>query len=120
MIAFYYGLTGFASAWYFRRELFSSASAFFMKGLFPVLGGAILFTAMIKTAFDSYAADYADTQFHLFGTDVGGVFVLGVGSVLIGVVLMIVWNLIGPAFFRGRTLRDDVVVSDTGEVTTTS
>src|SRR5215468_371844 len=35
LIAFYYGLTGFASVWYFRRELFTSAKSFFMKGLFP-------------------------------------------------------------------------------------
>ncbi len=48
LIAFYYGITGFASAWYFRRELFRSASAFFMKGLFPLLGGVILFAAMVQ------------------------------------------------------------------------
>ena len=100
LIAFYYGLTGFAAVWYFRRELFTSAKAFFLKGLFPFLGGVILFAAMIRTAIDSYATDFGDTV--LF--NVGGVFVLGVGSVAIGIVLMIVWNIVAPAFFRGRTL----------------
>ena len=100
LIAFYYGLTGFAAVWYFRRELFTSAKAFFLKGLFPFLGGVILFAAMIRTAIDSYATDFGDTV--LFNT--GGVFVLGVGSVAIGLVLMIVWNIVAPAFFRGQTL----------------
>ena len=101
LIAFYYGLTGFAAVWFFRRELFTSAKAFFLKGLFPFLGGAILFSAMIRTAIDSYATDFGDTV--LF--NVGGVFVLGVGSVAIGLVLMIVWNIAAPAFFRGQTLK---------------
>ena len=61
LIAFYYGMTGFASAWYFRRELFRSASAFFMKGLFPLLGGVILFAAMIQTAIDSYDPEFGYT-----------------------------------------------------------
>jgi amino acid transporter len=113
MIALYYGLTGFASAWYFRRELFTSAKAFFMKGFFPVLGGLILFAAMIRTVIDSYATDFGDTV--LF--NVGGVFVLGVGSVVIGIVLMIIWNIVAPAFFRGRTLRADAVVGEGGQFT---
>ncbi|MGE5829572.1 MAG: APC family permease [Micromonosporaceae bacterium] len=113
MIAFYYGLTGFASAWFFRRELFGSATAFFMKGLFPVLGGVILFAAMTRTVIDSYATDFGDTV--LFHT--GGVFVLGVGSVAIGVVLMIIWNLVAPAYFRGGTLRADAVVGESGRFT---
>jgi amino acid transporter len=108
LIAFYYGLTGFASAVYFRRELFTSAKAFFMKGLLPVLGGLILFAAMIRTAIDSYATDFGDTV--LF--NIGGVFVLGVGSVVIGIVLMIVWNLVAPAYFRGQTLATGPEASD--------
>ena len=67
-----------------------------MKGLFPVLGGVILFAAMIQTAIDSYDPTSATpTCFNL-----GGVFVLGVGSMALGVVLMIVWNIVAPAYFR--------------------
>lgn len=113
LIAFYYGLTGFASAWFFRRELLRGGKAFFLKGLLPVLGGLILFAAMIRTAIDSFASDFGDTV--LLG--VGGVFVLGVGSVALGIVLMILWNIIAPAYFRGRTLRSDTVVSESGEMT---
>jgi hypothetical protein len=39
----------------------------------------------------------------LFG--VGGVFVVGVGALLLGVALMLAWNAVAPAYFRGETLR---------------
>ena len=39
MIAFYYGITGFACAFYYRHELFKSAKNFFLVGVAPVLGG---------------------------------------------------------------------------------
>ena len=42
MIAFYYGITGFACALYYRHELFKSAKNFFFVGVAPVLGGLIL------------------------------------------------------------------------------
>ncbi len=29
---------------------------------------------------------------------------LGIGALLLGLVLMIIWNVIAPAFFRGETL----------------
>ena len=42
MICFYYGLTAFACAWYFRHSLFSSVRNFLLRLLFPVLGGLVL------------------------------------------------------------------------------
>src|SRR6266496_4045211 len=42
-IAFYYGLTGFACTWYYRRNLTSSARNLWMQGILPSLGGLILF-----------------------------------------------------------------------------
>ena len=35
-IAFYYGLTGFTCAWYYRRNLTSSARNLWMQGILPV------------------------------------------------------------------------------------
>ena len=43
MISFYIGLTGFACAIYYRRELFHSVKNFFYVGLGPLIGGVILF-----------------------------------------------------------------------------
>ena len=42
-IAFYYGLTGFACAWYYRKTLTSSARNLWMQGILPVLGGLIMY-----------------------------------------------------------------------------
>jgi hypothetical protein len=42
-IAFYYGLTGFACTWYYRRNVTSSARNLWMQGIIPSLGGLILF-----------------------------------------------------------------------------
>ena len=111
LIAFYYGLTGFAAPWFFRRHLFRDGRAFVEKGLLPVLGGIILFALFLYAAKTYYAADYGATSF--FG--IGGVFVLGIGSILLGIVLMIIWNIVAPAYFTGRTMESDVVVVHTGE-----
>ena len=50
MIAFYYGLTGFACAIYYRRELFTSVKNFFAAGVLPVLGGLALTYIFVKSA----------------------------------------------------------------------
>jgi amino acid transporter len=100
LIAFYYGLTGFACAWYFRHELTRSAKDLLLKGVLPLLGGIILLGAFLRSAKDMFASDYGDTSFH----GVGGVFLLGVGALVLGVLLMIITELVMPAFFRGRTL----------------
>lgn len=107
-IAFYYGITGYACVWYFRRELFTSARNVVFKFLFPLLGAVLLTAAFIKSAIDMLDPEYGETV--LFG--VGGVFVIGIGSLLVGVVLMVVWAT-RPAsrpFFRGETLNEDTAV----------
>jgi amino acid transporter len=107
-IAFYYGITGYACVWYFRREAFRSVRDFFFKFLFPLLGAVILTGAFVKSAIDMFATDYGETI--LLG--VGGVFVIGVGSLLLGVVLMVVWALFRESrpFFRGESLNRDTEV----------
>ena len=53
MIAFYYALTGFACAIYYRRELTKSVKNFFFIGVGPVVGGLIL-TYLFFKAIDEY------------------------------------------------------------------
>jgi len=90
MIAFYYALTGFACAIFYRRELTKSASNFLFIGVGPVLGGLILFGLFVKAIFeyskveDSYSGDA------LFGIAIP--VVLGLGLLLVGAVLMLVWR----------------------------
>jgi amino acid transporter len=101
-IAFYYGLTGFASAWYFRRELLHSAKALWLKGILPALGGVLLFAALIYSAEQFWTPSAEDEDITLWG--IGGKFVLGVGSILIGIPLMIIWNLVNKSYFSGKTM----------------
>jgi NADH:ubiquinone oxidoreductase subunit 4 (subunit M) len=42
MIAFYYGLTGFACVWFYRKTLTGSLRDFVMRGVVPLLGGVVL------------------------------------------------------------------------------
>ncbi|MET1051675.1 MAG: APC family permease [Mycetocola sp.] len=107
-IAFYYGITGFACVWYFRKVLFRSARDFFFKGLFPLLGGLMLAYAFIQSCIDMYDVDYGYTV--LLG--IGGTFVLGVGALAFGVVLMLIWWAFpgSKPFFRGESLNRDTAV----------
>ena len=47
MIAFYYGITGFACVWYYRRELTNSWQDAMRKGIMPALGGLMLLGAFV-------------------------------------------------------------------------
>ena len=104
MICFYYGLTAFAAAWYFRRELHRSAGDLLLKGVAPVLGGLALAGVFVKLAIDTVDPDYGSGG-SIFG--IGTVFVLGIGALLLGVVVMFAWQARSPAFFRGETLKHD-------------
>ena len=115
MIAFYYGLTGFACAWYYRHNLTSSPRNFVFQGLMPFIGGVILFGILIWSFHDDWLSPLKDGSASYTGWQlsfpphwhIGGVFLLGVGTFLIGVILMFVYRAIAPAFFRGETLNSD-------------
>ncbi len=101
MICFYYGLTAFACIYFFRNQLFTSASNIVFKFLFPLLGGLGLFFVLIVTLRDSYSPDYGS------GASIGGVglvLILGLGLILVGLVFMMIQRSREPAYFRGETL----------------
>ncbi len=110
-IAFYYGLTGFTCGWYYRKNLRRSRRDLWMKGILPVLGGLMLYFAMIWSIWQDWnydnmqAASY--THWHLPfppHSDVGGVFLIAAASMLVGLVAMMLMRFASPAFFRGETL----------------
>lgn len=112
MICFYYALTAFACAWYFRAELTRSARDLVFKGLFPVAGGILLTAVFSKTLYDMWDPSYGSGSSVL---GVGSVFVIGVGLLLLGVVLMLVMQRRSPSFFRGDVLTKEtpaLVVED--------
>jgi amino acid transporter len=107
LIAFYYGLTGFACVWFYRHQIFKSGRAFVYKGLFPFLGGLILFGAFIYAAYSYWAADWGNTSWTMSFPPhwaIGGVFLTGIGAIIVGVILMIITMFIKRDFFSGRAL----------------
>ena len=101
MIAFYYGLTGFACAIYYRRELTRSVKAFLLAGVGPVIGGLMLFALFFKNAYDLSKPENSESGDSWFG--LGPPLVIGVGALLFGALLMVIWSGGHREFFRRRT-----------------
>jgi amino acid transporter len=100
-IAFYYGLTGFACCVYYRKEIFKSVKNFFMVGVAPFLGGAILTFIFVK-AFLDYKTTSTDVNYSGGFLGVGTPVAIGVGGLLVGVVLLVVANIAYPEFFKRK------------------
>ena len=100
MIAFYYGITGFACPVYFRRELHSRPRPILLAGVAPIIGGIVLFWALYKSIADGVNPNPADSTIWLghFSPSV----VIGVGFFLIGFVLMFGMWTADKTFFRRR------------------
>ena len=106
MIAFYYGLTGFACVWFYRKDLTKSARDFMMRGVVPLLGALILSAVfiygLIQYAKPDWLTDDDGNNVTIFGY--GAVAVVGIGALALGVVMMFVWRVTAPPYFQGLTL----------------
>ena len=108
-IAFYYGLTGFACAWYYRKSLRSSQRNLWMQGILPVLGGLIMYAAggwSIWADWDvasqnSYTSWLMPFWPHWY---IGGAFLIAFLSGLVGLIAGIWVRFAMPAYFRKQTL----------------
>jgi amino acid transporter len=100
MIAFYYGLTGFACTIYYRHQLTQSLKTFMLIGVGPTLGGLILAGIFGKSVYDLSKPENSESGDSWFG--LGPPLVIGVGFLLIGAVLMVLWRVRHPEFFRRR------------------
>jgi len=109
-IATYYGLTGFACAWYYRKNLTSSARNLWMQGILPALGGVILwFLGGWSLYLDwnltsPYEASYTSFTVPGLHWQIGGVFVIVFLSWLIGLLVFIYLRIKQPPFFKKETL----------------
>src|SRR5579875_1708696 len=108
-IAFYYGLTGFACAWYYRRTLLRSTRNLFMQGVLPVLGGLIMYFAGGWSLWADWDVgtgnSYTSWTIPFFpGWHIGGAFVIFFLSAIAGVIVWIYLRIAQPAFFRRQTL----------------
>jgi amino acid transporter len=109
MIAFYYGLTGYASAWYYRHVLTANWRNFVGMGVLPLAGGIMLTWAFVKSIFDladplnSYTCTVPEdvsTCASLFG--MGVPLVLSIFFLVVGIILMVLWWIRNPSFFRWK------------------
>ena len=110
MIAFYYGLTGFACACYYRRELVKSVKNFLLVGVAPTLGGLILLYVLVKSCIDLSKPENSESGDSWLG--IGPPLVIGIGLMLFGVVLMFIWYFAGHREFFQRKLE----VADPGSL----
>jgi amino acid transporter len=118
MIAFYYGLTGFACVWFYRRTLARNPRDLLMRGVLPFAGGVILFGAfiygLVQYAAPDWLTDDAGNNVTILGY--GAVAVVGVVALLLGVVLMVIWRFVAPEFFSpgeplGRRGHHDLILA---------
>jgi amino acid transporter len=101
MVCFYYGVTALACVWYFRGSWRGDVKAFLSRCLAPLVGGVLLLVFFVQTAVDSMDPDYGSGS-QLFG--IGLVFLLGVGVLALGVVVMLFQYRSRPGFFRGESI----------------
>ena len=116
-IAFYYGLTGFACVFYYRRHIFKSVKNLIFIGLAPLVGALMLTVLFVVAIF--YYSDPVNSSsgnqawfpgFHFSFTflhqhfyvkkGLGPPVVLGLGLLIIGLPLMFLWKIRHGEFFR--------------------
>jgi amino acid transporter len=116
MIAFYYALTGLACVIYWRHRLLTSAKAFLLIGVGPLVGALMLLYLLYESV-----VQLADPEASYTGTSVFGMGVplaIAIFFSALGVVLMVVHRLAtGSAFYRrrgGEAVSDEVALAALG------
>ncbi len=99
-ICFYYGFTGIACAWYYRRDLTESARNFLLLGVGPLLGGLMLFGVGIKAFFYYLKTENVESSPFL-GITLPIWF--GIGGMVLGAILMLVSRPYFKEFFARKT-----------------
>lgn len=93
IIAFYYALTGYACAIYYRKELLKSVKNFLFIGVAPVLGSTLLAYLFVISLIDLSDPSASYTGAKVFG--LGLPLVTGLGFLLLGAILMVLWRVFG-------------------------
>ncbi|MBU3706930.1 MAG: APC family permease [Mycobacterium sp.] len=101
-IMLYYTVVAVSSVVYFWDTAWRSWRTAFGQVILPGIAAMILIPVGLFEAYRMISPEYGSGG-SLAG--IGTVFIIGVLSLVLGVLLMIVWNLKSPAFFRGQTLK---------------
>lgn len=97
----YYTVVAVSSVIYFWDTAFEHWRTALEQVILPAIGALVLIPVGVIQAYDMAKPENGSSG-SLAG--IGTVFVIGVLSLVFGVLLMIFWNLKAPAFFRGETL----------------
>src|SRR3984957_4968433 len=107
-------MTGYACVIYYRRQVFNSVKNFVFIGLAPLVGALILTWAFVDSIFVSPNPANSDGRagftfvhfnvhvlgVHLYAHGVGSALVIGIGLLLIGLPLMLIWRIKHRDFFK--------------------
>jgi amino acid transporter len=105
LIAFYYGLTGLTSAWVHRAGPHARAADIWLTVVLPAIGGVVLLGAgawSLVQAWDPINSGTSWTLPFSSGSRIGGTFVIGTGTVLLGLLALLVCRRLYPTFFARR------------------
>ncbi len=98
-VCFYYGFTGIACPFYFRRDLFKSVRNFLFAGVVPFIGGGFLFYIGVE-AYKYYSTAGNNYSHALLGIQTP--ILIGIGGLILGVILMFASWPFFTGFFRRR------------------
>ena len=113
LVCIYYGFTGFAATWFYRRELTKSVGNLFSFGILPTLGGLMLMGILVKAV--TYYGNAANTSSPGF-LGIGVPVWIGILGLLSGLVFMLYRKATAPTFFRRE--RKTLVYGDEIKVVT--
>jgi amino acid transporter len=96
MIAFYYGLTGFACVIFYRHEILRSLRGFLLAGVMPMVGGVTLTYVFVKSVSDLSEPGKRDVL------GMGPPLAIAIFFAILGLVVMLLQRAADPEFFRRK------------------
>ena len=109
-IALYYGVTGLACVYFFRKQLTRSVKTFVLVGVVPLLGAIMMGFILVKSIID--LSDPANSESGNAWFGLGPPLVIAIAFMIMGVILMLWRWLNHRAFFQRHTEVADPAVLD--------